>query len=210
MPVVAPSPASRPRKHDAFSELRRAEIVAAAVRLFGRKGFQATRAEDIAAAARIAKGTLYLYFKSKEAIYSAAVQHAIRELQGEIAERSAGATDFERRLEAAIRVRLEFWIEHDALYRLLMTLGREAKHRRQTNEVLRLAQAGFLEIFTDAAHAGRIEERDFTALSWAALDLVRGANERRMDRVSDTTPQQDAEWILGCLLRQVQRRPEAA
>ncbi len=204
MPALAAVPvAPKTRRNEALSELRRAEILEAATKVFGRKGFEATRAEDIAAAARIAKGTVYLYFKSKEAIYAAAVSNAVRELQKEIAQRSVGAVGFREKLALALHVRLEFWPEHHAVYRLLMTIGRDVKHRRQTNEILRTAQTGFLAIFSEAVAGGEIEPDDFESLAWAALDMVRGASERRMDRLSTTTPQQDAAWITDCILRQV-------
>ena len=183
--------------------MRRSEILEAAIKLFGKKGFEATRAEEIAGAAGLAKGTLYLYFKNKEAIYAAAVAHAVRELQEAIARRSAGAGGFRDRIAAAIRVRLEFWPEHEGIYRLLLTVGREAKLRRQTNEVLRTAHSSLLAIFEEGVATGEIAEGVFGPLAWATLDLVRGATERRMDKVTTTTPQQDAEWILGCVLGQV-------
>lgn len=205
MPALATTP-GRPRRNDALCALRREAIIHAAIRLFGRKGFESTRAEEIAAAAKIAKGTVYLYFKNKEAIYVAAVAQAVRELQAEIAARSAGAGSVRERIFAAIRVRLEFWPEHEGIYRLLLTVGREPKLRRQTNEVLRNAHEGLLAIFAEGVSAGEIEAQNFDPLAWATLDLIRGATERRMDKVSAFTPQQDAAWIAGCVLQQVRFR----
>ena len=205
MPVAAASP-GRPRRNDALCALRREEIIEAAIKLFGRKGFDATRAEDIATAAKLAKGTVYLYFKSKEAIYSAAVSEAVRSLQVEIAERSAGAGSFRERIATAIRVRLEFWPEHEGIYRLLLTVGREAKLRRQTNEVLRNAQASLMAIFAEGVASGEVAEQDFAPLAWATLDLIRGATERRMDKLSASTPQEDAAWVAECVLQQVRLR----
>lgn len=196
-PAAAPG---RPRRNEALSELRRKEIVAAAIKIFGKKGFEATRADEIAAAARIAKGTLYLYFKNKEAIYTAAVTHAVRELQAEVARRSADAQGFRDRLATAIRVRLEFWPERESIYRLLLTVGREPKLRRQTNEVLRNAHSSFIAIFEDGVSAGEIAPADFVPLAWAALDLVRGATERRMDKVTTSSPRDDAAWITESVL----------
>ncbi len=202
MPAVAPPP-NRSRRHDALCARRREEILEAAIKLFGRKGFEATRTEDIAAAANFAKGTIYLYFKSKEAIYVAAVTQAVKDLQVEIARRSEGATGFREKLATAIRVRLEFWPEHEAIYRLLLTVGREARLRRQTNEVLRNAQASLTAIFAEGLEAGEIGPAEFGPLAWATLDMIRGATERRMDKLSATTPQADAAWITECILRQV-------
>ncbi len=44
-------------------------ILKAAIKLFGDKGYFKTTVDDIAHAAGIAKGTIYLYFRNKEAIY---------------------------------------------------------------------------------------------------------------------------------------------
>ncbi|WP_338757698.1 TetR/AcrR family transcriptional regulator [Nocardia vulneris] len=49
---------------------RQEEILDAAVRVFARKGFAAARIEDVAAAAGIAKGSVYLYFDSRDALLS--------------------------------------------------------------------------------------------------------------------------------------------
>jgi AcrR family transcriptional regulator len=60
-----------PRRVDRAS--RREEILAAAVQVFARKGFAATRIEDVAAAAGVGKGSVYLYFDSRDALLDAAL-----------------------------------------------------------------------------------------------------------------------------------------
>ncbi len=52
-------------------EARPAELLAAALDLFVARGFAATRLEDVAAQAGVSKGTLYLYFENKEALFKA-------------------------------------------------------------------------------------------------------------------------------------------
>lgn len=47
---------------------KRQRIVDAAVKVFAKRGFHATRVSDIASAAGVADGTIYLYFKSKDAL----------------------------------------------------------------------------------------------------------------------------------------------
>ena len=58
-------------------EARPAELTAAALELFVEKGFVGTRLEDVAARAGVSKGTLYLYFDSKEALFKAVIQEGI-------------------------------------------------------------------------------------------------------------------------------------
>lgn len=66
---------SPPRKRR--KEARPAELLAAALELFVDKGFAATRLEDVATRAGVSKGTLYLYYASKEALFKAVVQEGI-------------------------------------------------------------------------------------------------------------------------------------
>ncbi|MDE2332993.1 MAG: TetR/AcrR family transcriptional regulator [Rhodospirillales bacterium] len=56
---------------------RPGEISAAALALFTEQGFAATRMQDVAARAGIAKGTLYLYYPTKEELFFAVVREAL-------------------------------------------------------------------------------------------------------------------------------------
>ena len=56
---------------------RRAAIVAAALDEFVARGFTAARLEDVAKRAGVAKGTIYLHFKDKEALFEELVRTAI-------------------------------------------------------------------------------------------------------------------------------------
>ena len=58
-------------------EARPAELMAAALDLFVEKGFAATRLDDVAARAGVSKGTLYLYFSSKEDLFKAVIRSGI-------------------------------------------------------------------------------------------------------------------------------------
>jgi AcrR family transcriptional regulator len=58
-------------------EARPQEILDAALAVFAEKGFAAARMADIATRARVSKGTIYLYFASKEAVFKALVQEML-------------------------------------------------------------------------------------------------------------------------------------
>src|SRR2546425_1622273 len=58
-------------------QARPGEIVAAALELFAERGFAATKLADVARRAGVTKGTLYLYFDSKEALFKAMVRETI-------------------------------------------------------------------------------------------------------------------------------------
>ena len=63
-----------PTGHRRRKEARPAEILAAALAEFSKQGFAATRLDDVAQRAGITKGTIYLYFDSKEALFRALLQ----------------------------------------------------------------------------------------------------------------------------------------
>ena len=191
-----------------LTALRREEILTAAIKVFGKKGFAATCVGDVADAAKMAKGTVYLYFASKEEIYATAVRLAIERLQAHSAERVQPAAGVRARLAVAISVRMEFWHEQLNLYRLLLTVGREPQHKRQTHELLRAGHAYFLGILEEGVAAGeidgqRLSMQDLDSVAWAILDMVRGANERRMDNLTNRTPQEDAAAITAFALSQL-------
>jgi AcrR family transcriptional regulator len=69
--AIDPQPAPRQRRKDA----RPHELLEAALTLFVEKGFAATRAEEVAQRAGVSKGTLYLYYPSKEELLKAVIAH---------------------------------------------------------------------------------------------------------------------------------------
>jgi AcrR family transcriptional regulator len=75
MTTVAPAHRSVPRRRR--KEARPAELTAAALDLFVARGYAATRLEDVAAQAGVSKGTLYLYFENKEALFQAVVREGL-------------------------------------------------------------------------------------------------------------------------------------
>lgn len=69
------SETAKPRRRR--KDARPAEVLDAALEVFCEKGFAAARMDDIAARAGVAKGTLYLYFPSKDEIFRALVKLAV-------------------------------------------------------------------------------------------------------------------------------------
>jgi AcrR family transcriptional regulator len=79
MPASAPTVSQRQRRKDA----RPLELLDAALELFVEKGFAAARAEEVALRAGVSKGTLYLYYPSKEELFKAVI---VRNLTSRIAD----------------------------------------------------------------------------------------------------------------------------
>lgn len=73
-------PSPRKRRKDA----RPAELLSAALALFVERGYAATRLDDVAAHAGVSKGTLYLYYANKAALFQAVIQEGIVPVIAEI------------------------------------------------------------------------------------------------------------------------------
>ena len=83
---------------------RRARIVSAAMDLFGREPYAAVQMDDIARAAGVGKPTLYRYFPAKDALFLAATDHVLAELEGELNTALAAGRSAEDTLAEMIRL----------------------------------------------------------------------------------------------------------
>mgnify|MGYP002776427121 CR=1 FL=1 len=75
--VCVNTEASAPHKRERRKQDRPGELLEAALDLFVEKGFAATRVEEVAARAGVSKGTLFLYFPSKEDLFKAVVRENV-------------------------------------------------------------------------------------------------------------------------------------
>lgn len=105
------------RKQQLFDEL-----VQSAVRLFGEKGVDGPSVDEIVAETGVAKGTFYLYFKTKSDIVRAVIDSGLCELEQRVAD--AVANSPEQAPEALGRVAkavMAFFDDHRSMIALLMT-----------------------------------------------------------------------------------------
>lgn len=103
-----PSRAAAPAKRMRRKEARPGELLAAALDLFLEKGFAATRVEEVAQRAGVSKGTLFLYFSSKEELFKAVVRENI---SGRFAEWGEELLTYEGSSEELVRYCVSSWWE---------------------------------------------------------------------------------------------------
>ncbi len=101
-----PSQGSAKGVRAAQKEARPGEIVEAALEVFARDGFAGTRLEEVAKRAGISKGTIYLYFDTKEDLFKACVRETIGRHVAETSEMAAQFTGATHDLIEEIVVRL--------------------------------------------------------------------------------------------------------
>jgi TetR/AcrR family fatty acid metabolism transcriptional regulator len=94
-------PGAEPARVDPKAD-KRERILRAAVKVFARKGFYATRVSEIAKAAGVADGTIYLYFESKDDVLVSLFQDRIVKLIAALEEAIAAAGDFDARFRRVV------------------------------------------------------------------------------------------------------------
>jgi AcrR family transcriptional regulator len=101
------------------TEERRATIVEAGGRLFGERGYDATRLDDIAAAAGVTKPILYRHFDAKRALYLALLERHRDDLASFAAMIDAAEGTRDERLRTVLEVWLTYVETHSYAWRML-------------------------------------------------------------------------------------------
>ena len=105
-PIATRLPSGVPPRHERRKDARPGELLAAALDLFVEKGFAATRVEEVARRAGVSKGTLFLYFSSKEELFKAVVRENI---SGRFSQWNAEFDAFEGSTANMLRACLMLW-----------------------------------------------------------------------------------------------------
>jgi AcrR family transcriptional regulator len=161
---------------------RKEEILQAARAAFAEVGYRRTTVEEVAERAEIGKGTIYLYFQSKDAIRAELLLQALAELQGQletaIASAAAGRPD--QQLRAMAQAYLDFAQNTPDYFRLLNAYDRgdfEQGIAAQQRERLLEASNHALELVTHTIADGMArglfaseDPRKMAAVLWGTMN----------------------------------------
>jgi AcrR family transcriptional regulator len=100
---------------------KRERILAAGLRLFANETYQAVTMDRVAEAAGVAKGTLYLYFPSKEALYLGILSDGLETVSKRYQATNDTRQEVGTRLRRAIDITIQFYDERRDLLRLIAT-----------------------------------------------------------------------------------------
>ncbi|MBN2551709.1 MAG: helix-turn-helix transcriptional regulator [Spirochaetales bacterium] len=107
-----------PEVQELKKERRRRAIIRASLRVFSRKGYETTALDEVAREARLAKGTLYLYFKDKEDLYFHAMLAVLERLETFVTRRIVASRDPLDRMKAIALAQVTFFAENPNYFRL--------------------------------------------------------------------------------------------
>jgi len=188
-------------KHDVVWEFRCNEILTAARKLFAKKGFAEATMEEIAAATGLAKGTLYLYFKSKRDVYLKTLQHGTAELLELAAGNVQQAIGIRAKVRALVETRVKYADENRDFFKIYLTEFGGGTHPAAGSKEFRdlpLKQAAVIEnLLRGGAESGELGPLDFEAAAFTIQDMVRSLITRRLLGWSKNERNHDVDFLCG-------------
>jgi AcrR family transcriptional regulator len=112
-------PAARTKKPSPPTS--RDRVLHAAIEEFSRHGFHNVTIDAIARRARLAKGTVYLYFESKEDLFASLVEHLLLKTTAGLRAAIDGQEDPRQKLRAAVRFIVSYFARNQRIHNMLFT-----------------------------------------------------------------------------------------
>jgi len=189
-------------KHDVICEFRCAEILEAARKVFARKGFEKATMDEIAEAAGVAKGTVYLYFESKRDVYLEALRRGFAGLTDEMMRNMEAAPTAAEKIRAFVNTRVRYAEQNRdfvAIYHAEFGNMRAACLSKEFR-TLYLRQAKALEaVLRQAAELGQIRPVRADAVGFIVYEMTRGLVTQRLLGYSNGTVEQDIDVLVDLL-----------
>jgi TetR/AcrR family fatty acid metabolism transcriptional regulator len=195
-------------KEEVLKNYRVGEILEAARRTIGRFGFEGTTIDRVAEEARIAKGTIYLYFPNKDALLHSAVVEGLRDLTRELTNTDDPTRPPIERLASLIRNMFKTQRSHEDFFKALILDSRFVSYEPgdRRGEELRRVYLEWVDFFAcilrSAAESGAIRAPDPQLAALMLAEMMTAPLRRRLLALNDTPPDidTDAEAVLNLFL----------
>lgn len=124
--------------------IKRRRILDAAAALFARQPYHDVRLEDVAAEAKVGKGTIYIYFPGKDELYLCLIDEGFARLVAELEQREQGRQGSARAaLQRILAALVHFAVEHPHLSELMRSSagGAGTRWSKARGELTRVIEA---------------------------------------------------------------------
>ncbi|HPJ38575.1 MAG TPA: TetR/AcrR family transcriptional regulator [Spirochaetota bacterium] len=181
-----------------MNQKKRKFILEAAESLFSKFGTGKTGVDEIAEKARVAKGTIYNYFGSKEGIITGLIKDKIQFFETSLGEKLSSAADPIEKLTVFARERLQF-VTKAPYIKDYFTKNRE---NDETAELIQEIDGKGMELITkilnDARDEGKIDEIDVQKISGVLIKALKGFEREHVNASDEDEASVDSE--LECFL----------
>ncbi len=118
----------------------RLEILQAGERIFARQGFYPTTMEEIGEEAGWSKGTLYLYFKSKEDLFFSILTEKMDQFSHDLHTKLAGSSRLEEKIALLVHAHINFFSKNKHFFQLVIAEQGKVMHTSSTGMREKLIQ----------------------------------------------------------------------
>ena len=196
-------------KEEVIKEFRVREILEAARRVMARYGMQGTTVDRVAEEAKVAKGTIYLYFQSKDELVHAAVLEGLREMVAETVRSDDPSMPPLDRIRNLIRAQYRIQASNqDFLKTLIIGNSLDIEVESQAGRDFMRVYAGYLDfvasVLQDAIDRGAIRPIDSQFAAFMLGELITGSLRRRLLKLASTPLEADADAVVELFLRGIQ------
>jgi AcrR family transcriptional regulator len=186
-------------KEDLIKEFREREILDAARKIIARFGIQGTTIERVAEMANVAKGTIYLYFPSKDELVHATVLAGIRAMTAETLGSDDPAKPPLERIHNLIMAQYRTLASNQDFLKTLL-IGNSMEFVRVYRAFLDFAAS----ILRDATVRGAIRSIDPDFAAFMLAEMITGSLRRRLLKFAASPLEADAEAVAELFLKGVQ------
>ncbi|HHZ20301.1 MAG TPA: TetR/AcrR family transcriptional regulator [Firmicutes bacterium] len=186
----------------ARTDEKKERIIRVALSLFGQAGYDGTTVEEIAQKAEIAKGTVYLYYTSKDAIYRDLIVEAGKARRAYLSQSPREDGNVRLALARLITQELRFARAEKLYYRLLSSTDRNegSEFSEEIRRIRREFLTELIELIRVGMLRGAIREGNPVLLGQLLAGMVRGAYQM-LEENSSLTVDQIVLSILDLLWR---------
>jgi AcrR family transcriptional regulator len=196
-------------RKDVLSEFRRNELLIAARAIFSKKGFHESTIDDVAEAAQVAKGTVYLYYKSKRDLYLEALRFGVESLNRELQKRATDPGTFRDKLRILAATKMAFYEENREFFNIYYSeLGKLPSHPAGLDLVkdLYFAQAKiFARLLQEGIRRHEIRKMNVEKTAFAIADLTRDVTTQRVLGFSKTSMKNDIDFVVDFIWKGISR-----
>jgi TetR/AcrR family fatty acid metabolism transcriptional regulator len=189
-------------KEDVVEEFRKQSICDAAMRVVARKGMKGVTVQDIADEAGVAKGTVYIYFRSREEVLARTMDSATEKLVQKLAVACRGCRTFREVLEARVRTQLQHFEDNRDFFRLYLAMAEPFGEKRLKKHPTYLAYLEQLQrLIAEGMERGDLRKTDARRVAIAIAAVVR---EIVLHRIIDREPpplEDDVGFAIDFILR---------
>ena len=188
-------------RQQVIADFRTADILEAARSIFASRGYSEATVEDIAQAAGVAKGTVYLYYPSKADVYWAALKDGIQALHKKLKTEMARPGTVQEKVQRYIRVKVEYFYDNHNFFKIYFSeFGHAFVHpaalQKEFTDLYRKQAALLRTVLEEGVRSKVLRKIHTDATAYAISDLTRSVITHKLLKWSHRKIQDDIEFVF--------------